>query len=85
MKLRKLFMPPKDKKLAAAISIRSPTAFKNSIAKLSKGGITIQEKRALTLAKTRAKVQLKRKNLSKSERIEMRQIARTKLPKVSKR
>lgn len=82
---KKLFAPPKDKRLARKISIKSPKTFRNSISRLRKGGITLKEKRALTLAKTRASVQLKRPNLSTKERRQFRAISRMKLPKITRR
>lgn len=82
---KNLFFPPKNKALARKISIKSPTAFKRSIKKLKSGGITLKEKRALTLARTRAMVQLKRRNLSPKERKQFRMISKINLPKVSRR
>ncbi len=82
---RSLFFPPKNKRLARAITIKSPAAFRKSIKKLKKGGITTTEKRALVLARTRAKIQLKRKNLSAKEKRQMREISRITLPKISRR
>ncbi len=80
-----LFDKPKNKKLASEISITSPSAFRQSIKIIKKGGITLEEKRALTLARTRAALQLKRKNLSPKERVQMREISMMKLPKITKR
>lgn len=82
---KSIFFPPKDKALAKKISIKSPRAFRISIRKLKKGGITLKEKRALTLAKTRASVQLKRNNLSRKERKQFRTISQMNIPKISKR
>ncbi len=82
---RSLFFPPKNKRLARAITIKSPTAFRKSIKKLKKGGLTTTEKKALVLARTRAKIQLKRKNLSPKERKQMREISRIKLPKITRK
>ncbi len=82
---KSLFFPPKDRKLARKISIRTPTQFKNSIRELKKHGLTLKEKRALVLARNRAMVQLKRKNLSTRERNQMRAIADTKIPNVTRR
>lgn len=73
-----------NKRIANAINIKSPTAFKESITKLRKGGVTGKEKKALVLAQNRAKAQLKRKHLSSNERKQFRQIVKIKLPKVSK-
>lgn len=82
---RSLFFPPKNKRIARIITITSPTAFRKSITKLRVGGITTTEKRALVLARNRAAVQLKRKNLSLKERKQFRMIAAMKLPNITKR
>jgi len=85
VKIKKsIFFPPKDKALAKKISIRTPGQFRKSINKLRKNGITLKENRALVLARTRAKVQLKRKNLSVRERNQMEAIVNTVIPRVSK-
>lgn len=81
---KSIFFPPKDKALARKISIRTPGEFRKSISNLRKNGFTLKEKRALVLARTRAKVQLKRKNLSKRERKQMRAIANTTIPRVTR-
>lgn len=80
-----LFGPPKSKRIAKIISIRSPTAFKESIKKLRKGGLTTTEKKALVLARTRASLQLKRKNLSSKERVQFKKISQIKLPMITKK
>lgn len=69
-----LFGPPKDKYLAREVSIRSPTAFKESIRTLKKGGLHLNEKSALVLARNRAGAQLKRHNLSPKERAQFKKI-----------
>ncbi len=71
-------------RLSAAISIKTPTAFKSSIFKVKrlKGISPAKKKRALTLARTRAQLHLKRKNLSPRERKQMGRIAKTRLPPV---
>lgn len=79
--MKGLFEPAKNPRLARIISIETPAKFKKSIITLSKGGLSISEFRALTLAKTRAKLQLRRRNLSPKERKEFRMIANTKIPK----
>ncbi len=85
VKIKKsIFFPPKDKALARKISIKTPGQFKKSIQELKKNGITLKENRALVLARTRAKVQLKRKNLSTRERNQMRAIAKTVIPRVTR-
>ena len=85
VKIKKsIFFPPKDKALARKISIKTPAQFRKSINILKKNGITIKENKALVLARTRAKVQLKRKNLSVRERNQMRAIANTTIPRARK-
>lgn len=79
-----LFFAPKNKALAKKITIRSPLAFDQSIRRIKKGGVTLEEKRGLVLAQNRARAQLGRKNLSLKERIEFNVIASRKLPKVNK-
>ena len=79
-----LFMKPRHPEIAEQISIKTPKEFRESIRRLSRSGgeLTLTEKRALVLARTRAKVQLKRKNLSPEERRQMKEIARTKIPPI---
>lgn len=74
-----LFFPAKNKRLSAAISIKNPSAFKTSISRVRKikGISPTTKKRALVLARTRAKVALNRSNLSTKEQREMRKIAKT--------
>jgi hypothetical protein len=79
-----IFFPPKNRKLAAIISIESPAAFRASIRKLKAMGIGAREKRALVLAQNRARAMLKKKSLSEKERRELAAIARTPLPEVTK-
>lgn len=76
---------PQDKRLDRIITIKSPRGFRRSISTLREGEITLKEKRALVLAQNRARVQLKRKNLSPSERKQLRSLASLKLPKITKR
>jgi len=83
--LKKIFGKPSDPKLAAKISIRTPKEFMKSIKVLNKDGLTSKEKKALVLARTRAKLQLRRRNLSSKERGEFREISKMKIPKISKR
>jgi len=82
---QKLFFAPADPKLAKIVTIKNPAAFKKSIRALKKKGLTTTEKRALVVAKNRAGAQLKRKNLSASERAEFTRIRNIKLPRVTKR
>ncbi len=77
---KSIFFAPKDAKLARKISIQTPGKFRKSIALLEKNGITVKENQALVLAKTRAKVQLLRKNLSIRERKQMKAISKIKIP-----
>ena len=80
-----LFDPPKNRRLANIISIKSPMDFRESIQEVKKGGVTTEEKRALNLAQTRAKLQLRRENLSMKERDEFTTISRMRLPKITRR
>lgn len=82
---KSIFFKPKNKALARKITIRTPSAFRKSIKVLKSKGITSEEKKSLLLAKTRARVQLKRRNLSPKERRQMKAIAETKLPNISVR
>ena len=82
---RTIFFEPKNKRLARIISITSPTAFKRSIMKLSENGLSLRKRKALVLARTRAKLQLRRKNLSPKERKQFTEISKMKIPPVSKR
>ncbi|KKL99757.1 hypothetical protein LCGC14_1811250 [marine sediment metagenome] len=80
---KSIFFPPKDKALARKISIRTPNAFRKSIKILKKQGLNLKEKKALVLARTRARVQLARKNLSLRERKQFEVISRMRIPKVT--
>lgn len=71
-------------RLAKAISIKSPDAFRKSIRELSKDGMTTKEFRALQLAQNRAVAQLNRKDLSLKEIKEMSIIGSIKIPKPTK-
>jgi polyhydroxyalkanoate synthesis regulator phasin len=77
---RSLFFPPKNRKIADIIKIDSPKNAESSIKKLrqliDKGKITIDQAiKYVTVAANRSKASLNRKNLSKQERKEMRQVA----------
>lgn len=74
-----IFGKAKSKRLARIISIKSSGAFRKSVRILKKGGLSLTEKRALVLARTRATVQLKRKNLSKKERGQFRIISKVRI------
>lgn len=78
---KSIFFSPKDKVLAKKISIKSPAKFKQSIANISKGGVTLKEFKALNLAKTRSKVMLQRTQLSSKERKQFKKISRSIIPK----
>ncbi len=75
---------PKSKRIARIINITSPSAFRESIRKLKRGGLSLQEKRSLVLARNRAGAQLDRKNLSTKERKQFRAIVKMSLPKITK-
>ncbi len=75
---------PKSKRIARIINITSPTAFRESIRKLKKGGLSLQEKRALVLAQNRAAAQLDRRDLSGKERKQFKAIKRIRLPPITK-
>ena len=79
MDMKRLFDKPKNKALAKKISIKTPSAFAHSIKNLKKDGLTTEEKKALILAKTRAMLQLRRKNLSDKEREQFTKITRMKI------
>ncbi|KKM26502.1 hypothetical protein LCGC14_1584190 [marine sediment metagenome] len=79
-----LFFAPTSKRLARDITITSPFAFRKSIQIIKKGGVTLQEKRALVLAQNRASAQLMRKNLSIKERVQFTTIQNMRLPKVTR-
>lgn len=82
---KNLFFPPKNKRLARIITIKTPSSFRKSITKLKKNGLTSTEKKALVLARTRALVQLRRKNLSSKERKQFKMISQMKIPNISKK
>ena len=82
---KSIFFPAKNERLAKIISITSPKAFAQSIRKLKQGGLTLTEKRALVLARTRATLMLRRKDLSMRERRQMLAIANMKIPKITRR
>ena len=82
---RTIFFPPRHRELSKIISIESPKAFRDSIRTLKQRGIGAREKRALVLAQNRAKAMLKNRNLSPKERGELKAIARTSLPPVTKK
>ena len=76
-----IFFPAKNKRLADVITIQSPRAFRESIKTLMKGGLQPKERKALVLARSRAKAQLSRKNLSVGERREFSMISRINIPR----
>lgn len=71
----------KSKRRANIISITSPTAFRRSIREIRKGNYTLGDYRALVLAKTRATLMLKKKNLSAKERKQFKEISKINIPK----
>lgn len=74
-----IFFPAKSERLARIIKIDTPANFRKSIRTLRKGGLSTTEKRALVLARNRAKAQLSRKDLSAKERREFTAISKTKI------
>lgn len=80
-----LFRKARDPVLASKISIRTPNQFRKSIRTLKRNGISTKERRALVLARTRAKLQLRRKNLSSRERRQFSIISNTNIPRRSTR
>jgi len=77
--------PVRSKRRAQIVSIKTPTAFKKSIATLRKGRYTLADQRALVLARNRAGAQLKRRNLSRTERSQMSRIVRISIPTAGKK
>ena len=79
-----LFGPPKNEKLAKKIRITSPADFRKSMSTLKgkDGKVTTEEKRALTLARTRAAMQLRRENLKPETRKKFKEISQMELPEV---
>ncbi len=75
-----IFFKAKNPRLARAISIKSPSAFRESVSKVRrlKGFTKKQKQGALNLAKGRATAQLGRRNLSLKERKQFRAIRRIK-------
>lgn len=80
-----IFFKPRSKRLARIISTKSPASFRRSIRTLKKGGLTLMEKRALVLARTRATAQLGRRNLSSKERRQFRTISRMRIGPITRR
>jgi len=76
-----LFRPAKNRKIAEIIKIDSPKNARGSIKELAKlidrGVITIDQAiKYVTTAANRAKASLNRKNLSRKERKEMKEVAK---------
>ena len=82
MVINSLFEKAKSKRLASLVDLTSPEAFKRGIEKAKTNGFSLAESRAFNLGQTRAKLQLRRTNLSTKERIEFQKISKIKLPKV---
>jgi|TARA_Y100000034_G_C6886757_1_gene407237 hypothetical protein len=78
-----LFFKAKNKRLADLVDITSPTAFRRGIEKAKVDGISTSEFKALNLGKTRAKLQLRRDNLSSKERKQFETISKIKIPKIT--
>ena len=75
-----LFFPPKNKEIAEIIRIDSPKNAKKSVKQLAKlidsGKLTIDKAiKYVTLAGNRAKAGAKRKNLSRKEKQELKEVA----------
>ena len=79
-----LFGPAKNAKLAKVVTIKSPGAFKQSIATLKgkDGKVSGTQKKALVLARTRAAMQLRRENLKPETRKKFKAISQMELPEV---
>ena len=75
---------PRSRMLADVITIRSPTAFRESIRLLKKDGLSIRERSALVFAQNRAVAQLGRKNLSVAERVQFEKIRMIRIPRAKK-
>ena len=75
-------MKKPDPRKAKLVSIKSPEAFRKSIKALKKGRFVESERKSLTLARTRATLQLKRKNLSMKERKQFTKISKMRIPNV---
>ncbi len=75
-------IPVRNPKLAMAISTKSPSQFRQSFSRVKKikGLSPLTKRRGLILAQNRARLQLKRKNLSSGERKQFKAISKTKLP-----
>ena len=77
-----IFFPPRNPRLSKAISIKSPSSFRESLRKVRKlkGISPLVKVRALALAKARATAQLQRPNISVVERAQFRAIRRMNIP-----
>ena len=67
-------------RIANAINITSPHAFRMGMKKLQRGGLSSKERSALVLGRNRATAQLMRKDLSIKERKQSLGISRTRIP-----
>lgn len=74
-----VFFPPKNKRLARIISIKSTKSFRKSIRTLKRNGLSLKEKRALVLARTRARIISQNKRVSFRVRKEKARIGRMKI------
>lgn len=77
---RSLFFKPRSKRIARIITIRNPAAFRRGMKILMQDGLTLSERRALILAKNRARVILRRTDLSSKEVRQMTEISRVRIP-----
>ena len=76
---------PRHQRLAEEITITSHSGFKRSVKKLSsKKSYSTTEYRALVLARTRAKLMARKKNLKPETRKRLKAIANTPIPKPKK-
>lgn len=83
MAKKTLFFPPKHKRLAKIITIESPSKARKAARqllkecrKLKRADAILLRARAMQLAANRAKAMLNRKNLSKKERRELKEVAK---------
>ena len=78
------FSPARRKAISQAVSIKSPSRFKQSVRILSKGGLSVQERKVLVMAQDRADMQLQRKDLSSIERRQFKEIKGVNIPPSAK-
>ena len=66
------------------VDTTSPAAFKKSVTRLRRKGLTLEEQRRLRIAKARAAAQILRPNISKKEKKQFKEILKVPIPKVYK-